>query len=213
MNVLVFANGEISDDAACLSRVRQADRIICADGGTRHALRLGLVPDWVVGDLDSLDAKDRAHLEAAGARFRVYPARKDQTDLELALVLASELQADEVHLVGLLGGRLDQTVANLLLLARDEWRSMRLSLSDGRETAWIVRDRVVIEGAVGDTVSLLSLTPECLGITTRDLEYPLRRGRLTFGSTLGVSNVMRSSTAAVCLESGVLLVIHRAGGD
>ena len=209
MRAIIFANGIIEDYDACRSHIRPGDRIICADGGTLHALALGLHPDLIVGDLDSLPDGRQAALESSGTRFLTYPARKDQTDLELALIAAREAGAADVHLLGILGGRLDQTIANLLLLARDQWADMALSLSNGPETAWVVRRRVEIEGAPGDIVSLIALTPEVSGIYTERLEYPLVDGRLTFGSTLGISNVMLADRASVRIRDGTLLVIHR----
>lgn len=210
MRAIILANGTISDYAACFSHIESADAIICADGGARHALAMGLHPSLIVGDLDSFPADERARLEAAGTRFLVYPARKDQTDLELALRVAQEAGATWIHVMGALGGRLDQTIANLLLLGREEWADVTLSLSDGPEMAWVVRGRLEIAGRAGDLVSLIAMTPEVCGIDTEGLEYPLANGRLTLGSTRGISNVMLSDRASVSIRSGTLLVVHRA---
>ncbi len=212
MRAVIFANGVIADYAACCAHVSPADRIICADGGTRHALALGLRPDLIIGDLDSFPIAERARLEAAGTRFAVYPTRKDQTDLELALGAAREMGAAAVHLMGAMGGRLDQTIANLLLLAQEQWADMALSLSDGPETAWVTRSQIEIVGAPGDTVSLIALTPEVRGIDTEGLEYPLTSGTLRFGSTLGISNVLLGERARVRLAHGILLVVQRKNG-
>ncbi|MCS7221797.1 MAG: thiamine diphosphokinase [Anaerolineae bacterium] len=210
MRAIILANGIISDYAACRSHIRPEDTIICANGGARHALAMGLHPSLIVGDLDSFPADQRARLETTGTRFLAYPARKDQTDLELALQAAQQAGATWIRVIGALGGRLDQTIANLLLLSRDEWADITLSLSDGPETAWVVRTRIEITGRAGDLVSLIALTPEVCGIDTEGLEYPLANGRLTLGSTLGVSNVMLSGQASVRVRSGTLLVVHRA---
>lgn len=212
MRAVIFANGVIADYAACRAHLSPADRIICADGGTRHALALGLRPDLVIGDLDSFPAEERARLEAAGTRFAVYPARKDQTDLELALGAARQMGAAAVHLMGAMGGRLDQTIANLLLLAQEQWADMALSVSDGPETAWVTRSQIEIIGAPGDTVSLIALTPEVCGIDTEGLEYPLTNGTLQFGSTLGISNVLLGARARVHITHGILLVVQRKNG-
>ena len=210
---IILANGIIRDYAACRSHIRPEDTIICADGGARHALAMGVHPSLIVGDLDSLSADQRACLEAAGTRFLVYPARKDQTDLELALRAAQEAGATWIHVMGALGGRLDQTIANLLLLGREEWADVTLSLSDGPETAWVVRHHLEIVGHPGDIVSLIALTNEVYGIDTEGLEYPLVDGQLTLGSTLGISNVMLSDRASVSIRSGTLLIVHRASDE
>jgi thiamine pyrophosphokinase len=209
MRAIIFANGIITDYSACRAHLRPGDLLICANGGTRHALALDLLPHLIVGDLDSFPTDQRALMERAGTRFLTYPARKDQTDLELALLAAQQAGATSIHLMGTMGGRLDQTIANLLLLAREEWSTVALSLSDGPETAWVTRTRIEVTGMAGDTVSLIALAPEVCGIFTDGLEYPLADGRLLFGSTLGISNVMLAERATVRVGSGTLLVVRR----
>jgi thiamine pyrophosphokinase len=93
------------------------DLLIAADGGAQHCLEKGLHPAYVVGDLDSLDSDQVARLESQGAQFVRYPSRKDQTDLELAVDLAQNLGYAEVLILGALGARWDQTIANIMLPA------------------------------------------------------------------------------------------------
>ena len=111
---IIIANGHLSNPGEARQRIRPGDQVICADGGTRHAQAMGITPDIIVGDLDSLAQGLHSELEAAGVRFEVYPARKDETDLELALRLAINEGATEIEMLAMLGGRLDQSLANLL---------------------------------------------------------------------------------------------------
>jgi thiamine pyrophosphokinase len=83
--IVIFANGLLENPDLLLKRLRPGDRIFCADGGTYHALALGLRPEMIIGDLDSLTAETVAQMEAAGVTLRRYSENKDQTDLELAL--------------------------------------------------------------------------------------------------------------------------------
>ena len=94
---IIFANGVLRQPDLIRMLLRPCDRIICADGGTRHALALDLTPDVIVGDLDSLDTEIRTKLEVAGVRFDIHPVRKDETDLELAIRLAIDEGADEIE--------------------------------------------------------------------------------------------------------------------
>jgi len=208
MRTVIFVNGEINNPEQVKAILRENDRIICADGGTRHALALGLTPHAVVGDLDSLEPGQRRQLEAIGCRMIVYPRRKDETDLELALSYAITTGADEILILGALGDRLDQTLANLLLLARPEWSAAQLVLADGHQKATVVRRHLAIQGAVGETISLIPLSPIVTGITTQGLEWTLRDDELRFGSTRGISNVMTAPEAHVWVGAGVLLVIQ-----
>jgi thiamine pyrophosphokinase len=186
--------------------------IIAADGGARHCLRLGITPDVVIGDFDSLDDPELAALEKAGAQFIRHPARKDYTDLELALRYAVEQGAREIRVLGALGARWDQSLANLLLPAIDIFAAANITLVDGPQEIYLVRPEkgLEIQGSPGDTVSLIPLGGKPLGINTHGLEYPLHNESLEFGGTRGISNVLLSKTASVTLKEGLLLcvVIH-----
>jgi thiamine pyrophosphokinase len=208
---IIFANGVLNWPEQLRRHLQPSDRIICADGGARHALALGLTPDVVIGDLDSLEPAVQVELQAAGVRFESYPARKDETDLELAIGLAVAEGAAAIDLVAVLGGRLDQTLANLMLLTRPEWAGVQLRAIAGNEIAWPGRagEFITIAGRPGDTLSLVPLTPQVTGVTLAGVEWPLHRATLHQGSTLTISNVLTASTARLHLEKGVVLIIQQ----
>jgi thiamine pyrophosphokinase len=208
VRAVVMVGGEIHDSGTCSSLLRLADLIVAADGGARHVLRLGLVPDVVIGDLDSLDNEQAERLRQGGCRFVTHPTRKDETDAELALLYAVERGADEVIILGALGGRIDHTLANVLLLTLPELKGVQVSLVDGQQEVTLIRGEGTIQGQVGDTVSLLPVVGDAEEITTRGLEYALDDGTLVFGRTLGISNVLTAPTAHVRLRKGALLCVH-----
>lgn len=205
---VIIANGELRDPASARWRAENADLLIAADGGAKHCRALGLTPHIVVGDLDSLTPGERAALERAGARFEVHPARKAETDLELALRVALREGAHEVLILAALGERWDQSLANVLLLAHPDFASLALRLADGPDTLWVVRDRAVVRGAPGDTLSLLPLAGGADGVTLAGLEYPLTDSPLRFGHTTGVSNVFTAPEATISVRRGLLLAVH-----
>jgi len=209
MRGLVFVNGRIDDYAAVARRLRPDDLLIGADGGAQHILALGRQPHFVVGDLDSLPAATVEELAAAAVAIERHPAQKDQTDLELAIECALRQAVDTVILVGALGGRLDQTLANLLILAQRPW-PVPLYLIEGDQVATVLRGpgRLALHGAAGATVSAIPLSAAVTGITYRGLAYPLHDATLTLGSTRGVSNVLAAPTATIEVASGLLLVVQ-----
>ncbi|GAB4530269.1 MAG: thiamine diphosphokinase [Anaerolineae bacterium] len=209
---IIIANGHLPNPARARQHIRPGDRLICADGGTHHAQAMGLMPDVVVGDLDSLPPGLRAELEAAGVRFEVHPRQKDETDLELALRLAITEGAAEIEILAMLGGRLDQSLANLLLLARPEWASVWVRATEGDQTAWPVRggQETTIKGRCGDLLSLIPLTPRVTGVTLEGVEWPLHGAVLRFGSTLTISNTLTAPTAHLKIEEGTVLVVHQS---
>ncbi len=207
MRAIIIANGQIHDGDFLRSLVAPTDLVICADGGVGNALALGLQPQVVVGDLDSFDESLRSRLEKMHCQFIVHPACKDETDLELALHYAIEHGTDEILILGALGGRIDQTLANVLLLVLPELRSVRVKILDGRQEVFLIRDEALVEGQVGDTLSLLPLTEQVTGIYTEGLEYPLKNDTLYLGPARGVSNTLTAPQARVRIGQGLLLAV------
>lgn len=211
---VIFANGELDDPEAVAPLLEPDDWIIAADGGTRYALACGRRPDLVIGDLDSFPEGMRDELESQGTRFMEYPAAKDETDLELALLQVAMNGVNEVMVLSALGGRLDQTIANIQLLARPELRLLRVRIVDGDESACLIHDEATITGKEGDRISLIPIGGDAEGVRTSGLAWPLKGETLRFGEGRGVSNVMTAREARVTLASGRLLCIHsRSAGE
>jgi thiamine pyrophosphokinase len=214
MRAIIFANGHFPDASHAHDLLRPDDLIIAADGGTRHALTLGVVPHVVIGDLDSISPDELAVVEAAGGQIVRFSPRKDETDLELALLHAARRGATEIVVLAALGGRLDQTIANLLLLALPELRGLDVRVVEGPQTAFLIHaghDGARIEGHPGDTVSLIPLGGDAVGVTTEGLEWPLHGDTLRFGPARGVSNVLAGEQAWVRVREGLLLCVVMYG--
>ena len=207
MKAIIIANGQIHDSDLYRSLVAPTDLVICANGGASNALALGLQPQVVIGDLDSLDSDLQARLESEGCQFIAHPASKDETDLELALYYTIEHEVEEIMILGALGNRLDHALANVMLLALPELRSVKAKIISGRQEVFLIKDEALIEGQVGDTLSLLPLTEEVTGIYTEGLEYPLENDTLYLGPALGVSNVLTAPQARVRVGQGLLLAV------
>ncbi len=204
---IIFANGEMTPPTEY--RPPRDSTVICADGGTRHALAMGITPHTIIGDLDSLPVETVAQMRAAGVEIIEHPVKKDETDLELALSLAITRGATEITLLGMLGGRLDQHLANLMLLTRPEWASARLRLVDGNQQAWLLRgsDCISPDGAPGDTLSVVVMSARITGLTITGAEWLLTGAEIPLGSTRTVSNTFIEPRVTVCIENGIALVV------
>jgi thiamine pyrophosphokinase len=208
MRAVIVANGPMPRPPFPRPVIRDEDLVICVDGGAGNALAMGLEPQVVIGDMDSIEAELRKHLEGEGCLFVEYPPRKDETDSELAVKYALSRGAIELILLAVLGGRIDHTLANVMLLAIPELEGIATRVLDGNQEVALVRDDVLIDGRPGDTISLLPLTADAVGVCTEGLEYPLRDSTLKFGAARGVSNVLVGSQARVRVGEGLLLLIH-----
>ncbi|MBN1963425.1 MAG: thiamine diphosphokinase [Anaerolineae bacterium] len=214
--MVIFANGELHPgpfvDRVLAEAASPDVPLIAADGGLRHVEVLGLTAHAVIGDMDSVDEETLARHAARGAAILRYPSQKDETDLELALRYAAEQGADWLRIIGGMGGRLDQTLANVLLLILPLCDGRDVRLVAGGQAAWIMQPgEHVLHGAVEDTLSLIPLGGDAAGVSTGGLRYPLRDETLRFGAARGISNVFVEPVATVRLRAGVLLAVHTLG--
>lgn len=214
LRILLFANGVVKDGTMVRRALKEAGsaHILAADGGALNALKLGLAPQTIIGDLDSLSGEQVERFSAAGAEILRFPMEKDETDLELALQWSVDKGASAIFILGALGGRFDQTLANTYLLALPGLQDIQIELVDGEQNIRLLRPGThSVAGRTGDTVSLIPLAGKVGGITSRGLKYPLRDESLEFGPARGISNVMLCDSASLELHSGLLLVIHTRG--
>ncbi len=213
MQVLLLANGELKRGVMLDRMLASLDlpHVICADGGALHARALGLMPHTIIGDLDSLSADEVARFRAAGAEIIQHSPDKDETDLELALHHCRRIGATSIHILGALGGRFDQTLANIHLLMLPALNDVVVEVVDGDQSIRLLKPGAHdIQGQPGDLISLIPLV-SAERITTRDLRYPLGGGTLRFGPARGVSNVIVGNRPAVHFRYGLLLLVHICG--
>ena len=205
---VIFANGRMETPPPFIRDINESDLIIAADGGTQHCKSLGITPNVIIGDLDSTDSNDLATYQQAGVKIIQHPSHKDETDLELALLLTLQFEILQVYVIGALGARWDMTIANVLLLANPKFSRLSIHLLDGSQELIILRgnDQLKIKGKAGALISLLPIAGDVLGITTHGLEYPLNHETLYFGATRGVSNIFTNDHAELSVTEGILLI-------
>ena len=183
----------------------EGDYLLAADGGLAHLQKLGLKPDGIIGDFDSLG------FVPTGAE--VFPVEKDDTDAMLAARKGLELGFREFLFYGSMDGpRLDHTIANFQTLQ---------FLADHGATGYLVGRDYIVTVIQEETIhfgaeatgilSLFCLGPDAEGITIRGLHYPLEKGRLTSGFPLGVSNHFMGQEASVTVEKGSVLAMWDSG--
>lgn len=178
------------------------DAVIAADGGYASLAAAGFTPDLAIGDFDSLG------YVPDGVPVKAFPAEKDASDMELALEEAVARGADAVAVYGVLGGRLDHTLANLLLLASFAERGLVVrAVGDDSQIAFIVGPgELRVEGEPGGIVSVFSLTDVSTGVVEEGLKYGLDGVALTNRTSWGLSNELTGVPARIAVESGTLAV-------
>ena len=208
--VFVVTGGELSDPAYLREQVAalKPEAVIGADRGARHLQAAGIFPTLIVGDMDSLDAESVRRYEALGCRFIRHPREKDETDTELALREAFGMAPAEVWIWGAMGHRIDHTLANLSLLVQGAEQGVEVKLIDEWCEVFLVTRRTVLEGVVGQTVSLFPFAGDVTGVTLTGFEYPLTKATLAVGYPRGTSNRLKAGRGVIEIEAGCLVAVR-----
>lgn len=190
-----------------LAPIAPGDFVIAADGGLRHVERVGITPDVILGDFDSLGyTPDCA---------QVFPVEKDDTDAMLAVRLGLNRGFREFILYGSLDGpRLDHTVANFQTLQFLADRGARGCLVGKMSIVTVLKNgKISFPAHFRGNFSAFCMGADAQNVTMQGLYYPLENGKLTSGFPLGVSNHFTGKTATVSVQNGSLLLIwDRANG-
>ena len=197
-NCIIFCAGEF--DKLCRP-LGEGDLLMAADGGLAHVNKLGLVPDIVLGDFDSLGYVPE------GAEL--HPVEKDDTDSMLAIKKGLRLGCDTFYLYGALdGSRVDHTMANFQALQYLSERGARGYLVGLRQTVTAITCGTVRmpEGWEG-YLSVFCMGSDASGVTIRGAQYEIENATLTSGFPLGVSNRFVGKPTTVTVENGTLLLI------
>ncbi|MCS6993232.1 MAG: thiamine diphosphokinase [Anaerolineales bacterium] len=206
---VIFINSPLPDPGAARACIQPGDVIIAADGGARVALSLGLLPQAILGDLDSLTETEIRVFEDMGVHLLRYPPAKNETDLELALSYALRAGHFPITILGGHGGRFDQALGNLAVLSAPEAIQAAARLDDGLTEAFFIASEAILRGRPGDTVSLLPWGVPAEGVETDGLCYPLHGETLFPHRSRGISNEMLAHTASIRVQRGLLLCIHQ----
>ncbi|MBN7772160.1 thiamine diphosphokinase [Clostridium aminobutyricum] len=203
--ITAYLEGRIKDSI----EIQKNDFIICADGGYRYAKKEKITPHLLIGDLDSFTEKLPDEIQIIK-----HPVEKDDTDTMLCIKHAVQHNFDEIVLIGGMGGRIDHTLSNLQSMSwtADYWTSQndkhKISMRDAKNQVIILQNNsILLEGNIGDKISLISYSEKCSGIFTQGLKWPLSDATLTNSFPVGISNEFTDTAAAVSVEEGKLLIV------
>ncbi|MBN1623966.1 MAG: thiamine diphosphokinase [Clostridia bacterium] len=206
MKAVIISGGNRVKKEKVMSVMKDCDLLLCADRGTDHALSYNLIPDYVIGDMDSIDPKTFDKIKSSRLVFS--SPEKDYTDTHLAVQKALESGCDKIDILCATGLRSDHALANIRLLIHIENSGSKGRIIDDMNTMYLCRDRIEFNGKNGRTVSLVSMDCVTRGITLEGFKYPLKDFEAGLDWVSGISNVIISDTAALTIESGCLLVIE-----
>lgn len=210
MRCIIITGGTITDLQWLAGVINKDDRVICVDGGTKMAAALGLVPEIIIGDMDSVDRAELDRFARLGTAIKEYPAKKDDTDTALAVAEALAGHPDEIVILGALGTRFDHSLANVhLLRVALDWGVRARIVNEYNEISLVDPNTpAVVDGEPGELFSLLPLTEEVTGVHVTGARWPLENATFRVGNPYGISNRLASVQAEITVGSGLLLLIR-----
>ncbi|MBP7459676.1 MAG: thiamine diphosphokinase [Candidatus Delongbacteria bacterium] len=211
MMAAIIANGDLPDSEHLTSILDRTQLCICADGGANGAHRLGIIPDYVIGDLDSIDDEALQYYRYHSPSTRIiHQSDQSTTDLEKCLVFLQQYPVETCYLLGVTGDRSDHFLYALHLLHLFS-RRMNLIMISRHQQIFLVRDQVEFD-SVSDTVSFFGF-PEAGGVTTEGFHYAIKDCRIGMNTIQSISNRIERVPARLTIRSGCLLVIVSRNED
>lgn len=193
-------------------QVSEEDLVIAADGGLSYCGILGVEPDLIVGDFDSVSEQEKEAIKDLEIRIpeRIirYPREKDDTDMLAALKEGISRGYRDFRIYAATGGRLEHTLANIQCLIYLKNHDAVGYLMDGAGMVLvIVNETVRFQKGLEGYLSLFSLEKETRGVTIRNMKYTLENAVITNDFPVGISNEFIGEEAEIIVENGALACI------
>lgn len=202
---IILANGKPPKKSVITFFQRKGyNKLICADGGANSALKINLVPDIIIGDLDSISSESLREFQSVSKIIRL--KRQNDTDVEKCLKYAISNKYSEALLVGVTGDRLDHTICNLGIVLKF-FNKVKCILIAENSILIPLSGLTILDSVPGELISLYGFNRKTK-ITTKGLKYPLNKTSLPFGERESTSNVSALYSVSIKVEGGKIFLIR-----
>lgn len=202
---IIIANGDLPKrNHIKIIMQKNYDTIICADGGANSAAKLNIVPDFIIGDFDSItdETKKMFHNKSKFIQIK----RQNDTDVEKCLKFAIKNKFSEVILLGATGDRLDHSICNLGIVLKF-YDKIKIKIVHQKSLLIPISGEVNFKTTKGETISLYGFDEKTF-ITSIGLKYKLKKESLPFGKKESTSNVAISDLVHLKIENGIIFLIR-----
>ncbi|WP_430786023.1 thiamine diphosphokinase [Virgibacillus flavescens] len=192
----------------------EIDIWIGADRGALLIADKDIRLDYALGDFDSIDENEENKIKESAVTFKKYPSEKNQTDIELAIEKALELQADTLYLFGVTGGRLDHELINFQMLYMLNNRSCKGIIIDkfNHVELFLPGTHHIVKDEDFPNISLVPFSENVRSISLTGFYYPLKNFDLNWGSSRCISNKLLLNNGTFSFDEGILLLIKSCDG-
>lgn len=202
-NTIIILNGDTVSKSIFRKFCKRGDYIICADGGANSARKLGVKPDIIIGDLDSISRTNLSYFKKLGVEVRKI-SEQETTDFEKSLMYAVEFGLDNIIVFGATGSRTDH-VLNIYSVMKRYCKVLNLRIIDNEFEIFYLKEKIEKKYGKNKLISLLGM-PAAKGVTTKGLKYGLNGESLEFGVREGTLNFSSANKIMIEKKAGDLLV-------
>jgi thiamine pyrophosphokinase len=205
--ILIVVGGDRVPEELLRQAALKAEMVIAADRGAWYCLQAGIIPDLVVGDMDSIPEEALEELQAGKVTILTFSPYKDKTDTQIALEVALKRGAREIEILSGIGSRFDHSLANVHLLHLALKAGLRARIVSERQIIFLIEGECTLTNEEGTTISFLPLGMMASGITLKGFAYELDDATMEIGLPWGVSNVITDQHALVRVREGILIAV------
>jgi len=204
--ICIVCDGTIKNKKFHKEILLKAETVICADGGANHCESLNIVPNYVIGDMDSIDKNLLKKLQKNYATKVIIDKDQNKLDSELALRLAVTLKPESIIFLGAVGDRMDHTLANIYLLNSIP-KKITATIIDNVQEISLAKGKTKLSGEKGDFLSVLSLT-DIKKLNYDGLKWSIRDKNIRDPWT-GISNEITKEKVTISMEKGSAIIIRK----
>ena len=207
---LLILNGDLDLDECEIMEIikkENIEKIIAVDGGANNTRKVNLIPDIIIGDLDSITKENKNYYQDKNVKFIKHPIEKDQTDSEIAVDFCKEYNLKEIFFAAALGGRIDQQIANINLLEYVEDLKLKAKIISKNIEIALIPGTKVFKNKKNYRLSLIPQSKVVEKVRISGCKYNLASKDIYRSQTRGISNKIENNRAQVDFESGLLIYI------
>jgi len=207
---LLILNGKLDlnkSEIETIIKERNINKVIAVDGGSNNIKNLNIIPDLIIGDLDSVTDNTLNYYRNHNVEIREFPVEKDQTDSEIAVEFCQKKNYHEIFITAALGGRIDQQIANLNLLEYINELGLKAKIISRNVEIALIDKFKDFKGKEGYRLSLIPQTKVVEKLSIQGCKYNLDGRNIYRSKSRGVSNLIKNSLAKVSIKSGLLIYV------